>query len=153
MGVEEIQKINNLAKELLKHHIASSSEDAYARAELMVKGEPQKENNDSEVNKELRMLGLKMNSLYSELVSLQHEVKGMKDEIAYIKNKLQSEAFQRPSAPIQQAAQHHEEPGEHAETQKVQDAPKKTEGRSRTGDYSEKDVEIEKFFYYGTNKK
>ena len=154
MGVEEVQKINNLAKELLKHHIASSSEDAYAQAEKMIKGEPHKEGMEDETNRELRMLGLKLNSLYSELVSTQQELKGMKEEIAYIKNKLQSEAFQRPATPVQQAsAQHSTESGEHIEAQKTQEAPKKTESRSRTGDYSEKDVEIEKFFYYGTNKK
>ncbi|MBI2142671.1 hypothetical protein HYU15_04270 [Candidatus Woesearchaeota archaeon] len=169
MGIEEVQKINTLAKELLKHHIAESSEDAYTRAEMMVKGDAPKTEKEDEINKELRLIGLKMNSLYSELVNLQQEFKGFKEEMAYIKRKLQSEAFQSArGAQSAQAAQaeteatqaeethetHAQKPHE-AQQQKEQPkaAGKGSAVRPRTGDYQEKDVTVEKFFYFGTNKK
>ena len=168
MGIEEIQKINTLAKELLKHHIVDSSEDAYLKAEGIVKGEVKgdsgsipKVDKEDEINKELRMLGLKMNSLYSELVNMQQEFKGFKEEVAYIKRKLQSEAFQRPSRETVadekavggassegRESQERQQPAEQPRT-----AEKKSDIRPRTGDYSEKDVTVEKFFYFGTNKK
>ncbi len=164
MGIEEVQKINTLAKELLKHHIAESSEDAYTRAEKIVTGEAPKTEKEDEINKELRLIGLKMNSLYSELVNLQQEFKGFKEEVAYIKRKLQSEAFQKPGSSMQSGsaateethATHAQKPQE-AQQPKEQEQPKAAEKlstpRPRTGDYSEKDVTVEKFFYFGTNKK
>lgn len=162
MGIEEVQKINTLAKELLKHHIAESSEDAYTRAETMVKGEAPRTEKEDEINKELRLIGLKMNSLYSELVNLQQEFKGFKEEMSYIKRKLQSEAFQKPSSPVQTgstataAEEMHRQQSQEAQKQPNEQpkaADKHTTPRPRTGDYSEKDVTVEKFFYFGTNKK
>lgn len=38
MGVEEIQKVNALARELMKHGIASTSDEALLRAEEMLRG-------------------------------------------------------------------------------------------------------------------
>ncbi len=150
MGVEEVQKINTLAKELLKHHIASSSEDAFARAELMVKGEtPTADNKEDEVNRELRQLGLKINSLYTELVNLRQEFKLIKDDVSSIKKKVEGIGSERRQfeQPIVQS-----QPVENKEQQPISQEPKKTETRSRTGDFKEKDVEIEKFFYYGNKK-
>ena len=149
MDVEEVQKINTLAKELLKHHIASSSDDAFARAESMVKGEAPVANNEDEVNRELRLIGLKMNSLYSELVSLQQEFKLIKDDVSSIKKKIdgigsERRQFEQPRVQSQ--------PIENAHQQAMSPEPRKTETRSRTGDFQEKDVEIEKFFYYGNKK-
>ncbi|MBI2574259.1 hypothetical protein HYV82_00040 [Candidatus Woesearchaeota archaeon] len=166
MGIEEVQKINTLAKELLKHHIAESSEDAYTRAEMMVKGEVPKTEKEDEINKELRLIGLKMNSLYSELVNLQQEFKGFKEEVAYIKRKLQSDAFQgaRGAQSVQSEtaataaeethAAHTQQPQEEQQTTEQPKASGKSPAvRPRTGDYQEKDVTVEKFFYFGTNKK
>ncbi|MBI2133386.1 hypothetical protein HYU11_01750 [Candidatus Woesearchaeota archaeon] len=142
MGVEEVQKINSLAKELLKHHIASSSEDAYVQAELMVKGEAPKVNREDEVNRDLRMLGLKLNSMYNEIVALQAEIKGLKDEMTSIKKKIESfRVVEQPRAePV------HQPPNEQ---QAIPPAKTEQASRPRTGDYQEKDVQIEKFFYYG----
>ncbi len=142
MGVEEVQKINSLAKELLKHHIASSSEDAYVQAELMVNGEAPKTDKEDEVNREIRMLGLKLNSLYNEIVNLHAEMKVMKDEILFIRKRSESRVVVEQPKPAEHVQQ--------AETQPSPEPVKNVEpARSRTGDFQEKDVQIEKFFYYG----
>ncbi len=158
MGVEEIQKINNLAKELLKHHIASSSEDAFARAELMVKGEAPSTAREDEVNQELRQLGLKINSIYSELVNLQSEFKSVKAEIDSLKRNMHRVVSEQ-KAPSQSSAAQGSSAGNvpiHVTASAKHDAEtgqvEQSQARPRTGDYKEKDVAVEKFFYYGNNK-
>ena len=172
MGIEEIQKINTLAKELLKHHIASSSEDAYAQAELAVRGEAPKVSKEDEINKELRMIGLKMNSLYSDMYNMQQEMKSVKEELSSVKRLLLSrpaapeqrvepKVIQQEAAVVSQARIELQQPktavpitvtasvtpDQMASPEKKGDLP-----RSRTGDYAEKDVQVEKFFYFGNKK-
>ncbi|MBI4438670.1 hypothetical protein HY640_01935 [Candidatus Woesearchaeota archaeon] len=158
MGVEEIQKINNLAKELMKHQLASSSEEAYVKAELMVKGEAPKVTREDEVNRELRTLGMNMNSLYNELVKLQHEFKSFREEFSDIKRRVENmipvqQAQQaQQAAPAERTGEREPQQPTHTETAS-QPSDKKQTVRPRTGDYSEKDVAVEKFFYFGNNRK
>ena len=161
MGVEEIQKINNLAKELLKHHIASSSEEAFLKAEVMVKGEPQAENKEDEVNREIRVLGLKLNSVYSEMMGMQAEIKSLKEEMVSFRRRVESAQVAQAAQIQRQETQRQEMPrpqpgtsAQNAESVPRQETeqPKPTPNRLRTGEYTEKDVQVEKFFYFGTKK-
>lgn len=149
--MEEVQKINILTKELRKHHIAESSEDAFAQAELMVKGQAHDTSKEDEVNRELRSIGLKINSLYSDIVSLQLELKAVKEGMASLNRKLdsriQAQPIERPAQPTSQQVPIKVTAS--ATPEQVAEPAKKSETRLRTGDYTEKDVNVEKFFYYG----
>ncbi len=148
--MEEVQKINTLTKELRKHHIAESSEDAFAQAELMVKGQAHDTSKEDEVNRELRSIGLKINSLYSDIVSLQLELKAVKEGMASLNRKLervQAQPTERGAQPTSQQVPIKVTAS--ATPEQVAEPAKKSETRLRTGDYTEKDVNVEKFFYYG----
>jgi hypothetical protein len=93
MGVEEIQRVNALARELMKHGIAGTSDEALLRAEEMLRGNgvnsmtaaitasaPGK--SESHLSQEaLQDLNMGIRSLGVRFDSIAKEVLGMKDEV------------------------------------------------------------------------
>ncbi len=96
MGVEEIQKINALAKELMKHRIAQTSDEALLRAEDMLransvdsmteaimhhtsasKAAPALMSQEaiSSLNMDIRSLGVRFDAVAREVLSLKDEIK------------------------------------------------------------------------------
>ena len=96
MGVEEIQKINALAKELMRHGIASTSDEAMLRAEDILRpnsvdsmteaisNHTQMGNSSSalasqealsSLNMDIRSLGVRFDAVAREVINLKEEIK------------------------------------------------------------------------------
>ncbi|MEK6837943.1 MAG: hypothetical protein AABX69_04790, partial [Nanoarchaeota archaeon] len=99
MGVEEIQRINALAKELMRHGIARTSNEAVMKADEMLKGngvssmtaaitsnssnshiaisEPAHLSDEalSELNMGVRSLGVRLEAVVREVIGLKDEIK------------------------------------------------------------------------------
>src|SRR3989338_8963752 len=96
MGVEEIQKVNALARELMRHGIATTSDEAALRAEGMLRGngvesmtaaitsnmsigksEPYHASQEllSSLNMDVRSLGIRFEAFVKEVIGLKDEVK------------------------------------------------------------------------------
>ena len=90
MGVEEIQRINALARELMRHGIAKTSDEALLKAEEMLRGkgvnsmsaaivsnahaarsEPANISNEalSELNMAVRSLGVRLEAIFLAAIS------------------------------------------------------------------------------------
>ena len=96
MGIEEIQKVNALARELMRHGIAQSSDEAMLRAEEMLRGngvnsmtaaitshtsmgksEQAIMTNESlsGLNMDIRSLGVRFEAVVREVLTLRDEIK------------------------------------------------------------------------------
>lgn len=149
MDVFKLQRMNNLAAELRKHNMASSSEDAYQQAEQVfderqapqVSEETQVvveqkvdhlaerrfelvlEQNNRKYEQELGLLRSALNTLANELENLKSELRRLHE--------------QAPPKP------------------KEQQTPLKTEPKEdhpRQGKFAPGDVDIQKMFYFGTKR-
>ena len=195
MDVERIQKVNNLALDLMKQGLAHTREDAIAQAERIFSGdkgttaynemrqtlgevEAHKKEEYSAVNpqsqesvtsaeipaykvKEI----LEQNTKFIVKTFKEHseKIQALEREIAQLRTKVSSErlptvselvtmeaekkaAEPQPQVQVQQAAPQ-------PVTQPVQQAaapqPVKQEPHPRVGGFTDTDVSIEKFFYYG----
>lgn len=138
MGVEEIQKINALARELMRHGIATTSDEAVLRAEEMLRGNgvdsmsaaitsssstgasaPYHASQEmlSSLNMDVRSLGVR-------LEAVAREVLGLKDEIKKLGGGLNDMGRQVNRMSVQQPVQSHvEHRAEDAAPQAVQAAP------------------------------
>ena len=96
MGIEEIQRINTLARELMRHGIAQSSDEAMLRAEEMLKsnsinsmtqaitsntsmGKSEQAIMTNEslsgLNMDIRSLGVRFEAVVREVITLRDEIK------------------------------------------------------------------------------
>ena len=96
MGVEEIQKVNALARELMKHGIASTSDEAVLKAEDMLKANSVDSMTESisahtnigraapamlsqealsSLNMDIRSLGVRFDAVAREVLNLKDEIK------------------------------------------------------------------------------
>ncbi|MBI2550618.1 hypothetical protein HYV83_05590 [Candidatus Woesearchaeota archaeon] len=96
MGIEEIQKVNALARELMRHNIVQTSDEALIRAQEMLRGnsvnsmadaitsntsigksEPAYANHQvvSELNMDIRSLGVRFEAVVREVLALKDEIK------------------------------------------------------------------------------
>ncbi|MBW2966672.1 hypothetical protein KY342_06225 [Candidatus Woesearchaeota archaeon] len=150
MSIEDIQKVNKLAQDLLDKNMASSREEAVKQAQqILNKTIAEKQEIDNQGNvaakddfeyykniitrcKDYTLQQL--NEFKKQLETLTAEVKKLKDEIAVAGfNKNQSNPDKKE---IKQAKQ-----------PKLKD--KKEQSNPRKGDFNSKDVAIEDIFYYG----
>ena len=143
MNVDEIQKINRLAKELLSHGIAASSNDAVAKAEQMIRGMPQAEERAvqetpepkrdelHELDNMVKYLSNDFRALSGKVAGLSEENRRLRGDIVDLRRQISSMSMQAPSnkppeMPRQQAQQ---------TTTRQEPNPE--------------DVAIEKIFYFG----
>ena len=96
MGIEEIQKVNALARELMRHGLAQSSDEAMLRAEEMLKANSvnsmtaaimsntsMRKSEDaimtnetlSGLNMDIRSLGVRFEAVVREVLTLRDEIK------------------------------------------------------------------------------
>ena len=160
MDIEETQKINDLAKKLLSHKIASSSQDAYSKAEQIIKG-TQKDSEKTESDTPEEKLSSKIYSeldsikdlmekfkegftqLSSNLNALAQNYEHLKNEVLSIKEEMKSKMVEKPkpSAPDLAVQNEQEEAKKAAEEKDLRHNTKSS--------YSEEDVSVDKIFYFG----
>ena len=166
MNVERIQKINNLAIDLVKQGLANDREEAIAQAEKIFKErdsgysslkettqeihqekkEEVKENASENLSQEKIKNILEQNTKYiiSKLKEFESKMTMMENEISIIKTKAASQ-ITAPQPTVKEAV-------ENVQSQNnapTQQAEKPKESHPRSGNYEEDDVSIEKFFYTG----
>jgi predicted metal-dependent hydrolase len=163
MDVERIQKINNLAVDLVKQGLANDREEAIAQAEKIFKerdsGYSSIRETTEEIHQETKKEEVKNNApetlsqdkikdileqntkyLISRLKEFESKIATMENEISIIKTKA---AYQTT---VREVVKSPEQKSTSAEPPK-QEKPK--ESHPRSGNYNEDDVSIEKFFYTG----
>lgn len=159
MDVEQMQKINRLAKELMQHGIAPDMEEATKQAELMInrgdssisdvirpgriiKGpeeSPAKQAYNDEVASELRKLSTQLSEQSRVIKALKEQLESVKEEMGRLK-----------AMKVQQPVMIKQPFDEQAHLRKEE--VKKEEPHPRVGSYDSEDVSIEKFFYSGPPK-
>lgn len=144
--MEITEKINSLARELLKHGMANSSDEAYRQAEMMLrKGSASEENKEGRVEERLnaisREVGLRLNSLQREINALQADMAGLKknfeqlnSEISSVKSKLNSIITRMDNIQF-------------SEERSIAAGEKKDKQQQ-----PHRDLSIEKIFYFGNKK-
>ncbi len=148
MNIEETQKINKLAKELLAHHIVESSHEAMQKAEEMIcgKGGSQEAKQESIVQEdnEIRYIHANIAQLHADIRRMAADISGLKNGYESLKNSVAS-IKERNDAPSAAAVA--------APAQSVhvapQPQPRKEETPSRMGGFSDEQVAIDKIFYFG----
>lgn len=133
MGVEEIQRINALAKELMRHGIARTSNEAVMKADEMLKGngvssmtaaitsnssnshiaisEPAHLSDQalSELNMGVRSLGVRLEAVVREVIGLKDEIKKLNGGLGDVnKHVMKMSIQQQQPASVPVAAAHHE---------------------------------------------
>lgn len=131
MGVEEIQKVNALARELMRHGIVQTSDEAVLRAQEMLRGnsvdsmtaaissntslgksEPAYANPQvmSELNMDIRSLGVRFEAVVREVLTLKDEIKklggGLGDVSKQI-NRMSVQSQQVSATPVSGVIENH----------------------------------------------
>lgn len=163
MEVKNIQKINDLAKELLKHNMASNSDDAIVKATQMINGTKKSEatstintnstNQYQEVAKpnefeasKLRKIeynigenSTKISQIFSKMNEMIKEINMMQNTINNLKSENES-LKKKIASPIAQQV--------NSDQTQLKEAPKQ-QAHPRSGNFSSEDVAIDKMFYFG----
>ncbi len=166
MDVDQIQKINNLALDLLRQGIAKDREDAFHQAEKVyqkqapeyhefketfksveAQGRPKAPETsvpeDLSADKIQDILVRNKDFLVKKIREFQEKMEAMEQEIAILKSKVAaSGAAVRQAAAVQQEAK-----ASASSSHAAAPAP-----HPRLGNYNEGDVSIEKMFYTGNKK-
>ncbi len=144
MNLEETQKINRLAKELLAHHIVEDSNEATARAEQMVLGKSSSEDVKQEAvlqeNNEIRYIHANIAQLHADMRKLAADISGLKNGYESLKNSFAS-INERESVPSSAPAA--------SSSPMQQNQGKQESSPSRMGGFSDEQVAIDKIFYFG----
>ncbi len=146
MNIEETQKINKLAKELLAHHIVESSYEAMQKAEEMIcgKGGSQEAKQESVVQEdnEIRYIHANIAQLHADIRRMAADISGLKGSYESLKNAVSS------------IKERNDVPSAVAVAAPAPSAPQQPQGRreetpSRMGGFSDEQVAIDKIFYFG----
>ncbi len=146
MNIEETQKINKLAKELLAHHIVEDSNEATARAEQMVLGKSGSEDAKQEAvvqeDNEIRYIHANIAQLHADMRRLAADISVLKNNYEGLKNSFSSIKERESVHSIAPVASPSHEPS-------VQQHSKPEASPSRMGGFSDEQVAIDKIFYFG----
>jgi hypothetical protein len=175
MDVERIQKVNNLAIDLMKQGLASDREEAIAKAEQIFKErdtedyanirqtmdnsqqkEPQQASENVLSQDEIKnILHKNKEFIVKTFKEMQEKIDYFEREMSFLKSKVNSigpkvrEVVTNEVPPPVQESQ----PVTQETTQNQQQPPAQqqngTNNHPRSGNYAENDVSIEKFFYMG----
>ncbi|MBI2144729.1 hypothetical protein HYU18_00215 [Candidatus Woesearchaeota archaeon] len=178
MGVEEIQKINALARELMRHNIAATSDEALLKAEEMLRGngvnsmtaaitsntsigksEYHASNEAiSSLNMDVRSLGVRFDAMAREILSLKDEVRKFNEGLGDVNRQVNRLSVQQPvqaHAAFAAAKEEVQAPVQSFAREAVQaPAPQPQQQKMinvKTGkaEFQPEDVAIEKIFYFG----
>ena len=169
MDVERIQKVNNLAIDLMKQGLASDREEAIAKAEQIFKErdtedyanirqtmdnsqqkeEPQQTSEKILSQDEIKnILHKNKEFIVKTFKEMQEKIDYFEREMSFLKSKVNSigpkvreVVTNEVPPPVQETVQNEQQPP--AQQQNG------TNNHPRSGNYAENDVSIEKFFYMG----
>jgi len=166
MDVERIQKVNNLAIDLMRQGLASDREDAIAQAEKIFKerdtedyanirermneSQPQQEQQQSS-EKELSQDEIK-DILHKNKEFIVRTFKAMQDKIDYFEREmsfLKSKVNSIGPKVKEIVTNEIPSPNQRIEQHQAPSPAQNGNGHPRSGNYVESDVSIEKFFYMG----
>jgi len=157
MSVENIMKINKLAKELLMQGIAKSRDEAVIKAQDMlnqeaalqgldkarenksfstVQNEAQEESVKHRLDRMQEYNDRKFEAYKSALLGLEKEISDLKKQISTPTRLMNASSETRGSDSSPRAREEQKE-------------IKKKESHPRSGNYNSNDVSVEKIFYYG----
>lgn len=164
MDVERIQKINALALDLLKQGLASSRDEAVVKAEEVFRdrdAEPysemrsrmnetktdysSKDSGDLHPEKVKDILEKNTTFIVKKFKEFQEKMESMEKEIGYLRNKM---LFAGPTSK-EVASQPIRGAGDGSSAAKPGQAAAPSASHPRSGNYTDTDVSIEKFFYMG----
>jgi|SRR3989338_7236749 len=166
MDVERVQKINSLALDLMRQGLANDREDAVTQAEQIYRSRDNSEGYPT-VKESARFDGSQQhNTTESALPThkiqeileqntkfMVSKIKEFQEKIAFLENEISTmKTKQQVAAVRQQVAQESAVPSQPERPRDQQfasakEAPSSTHPRS--GNYTDQDVSIEKFFYMG----
>lgn len=150
MSIEDIQKINQMAQNLLDNNMVSSREEAVKEAQRLlnkdiVQGKKINEDGSAAVKEDFEYYKniitrtkeytlQQLNAFKKEIGSMSAEIKKLKNEVSCLKVMKSVERTEKddPKEPVQQKLK-----------------SKKDEPNQRTGRISPNDVSVEKVFYFG----
>lgn len=122
MGVEEIQKVNALARELMRHGIATTSDEAVLKAEEMLRGNgvssmtaaitsgtsigrtepyPASQEMLSSLNMDVRSLGVRFDAIAREVISLKDEIKKLGGGLSDVNRQVNRLSVQQPASHVE----------------------------------------------------
>ncbi len=179
MGVEEIQKVNALARELMRHGIATTSDEAVLRAEEMLRGNgvdsmtaaitssmplgkpvPYHASQEmlSSLNMDVRSLGVRFEAIAREVIGLKDEIKKLGGGLSDVSRQVNRLSVQQPVShaeddlqqPIMAAATAQSVAREPVQVEAKFEKPKPAmAARAGREEFKPEDVAIEKIFYFG----
>ena len=168
MDVDRIQKVNNLALDLMKQGLAQDREEAVVKAEEIFKErdtedyanirqtmeevkpeirvEEQREEKTEELSQETikEILGKNTQFIIKTFREFQEKIAGMEREISFMKNRMLNSG----PAVKEVVSNVNKESGQQPAQQAEQEKPAEN-SHPRSGNYKNEDVSIEKFFYMG----
>ncbi|MFH0701795.1 MAG: hypothetical protein V2A62_05155 [Candidatus Woesearchaeota archaeon] len=168
MDVERIQKINAMALELMKQGLATDREDAVVQAEKIFKTKgateyssmrdtmqkveqqatidtPKGETGDLSQNQLKEILEQNTKYVVRKLKEIEDKMLALEKDIASINNKM---TYNRPVQSSQEPPRLGEIPANN-QIQRGPDPKISSSNHPRSGNYTENEVSIEKFFYMG----
>lgn len=168
MDVERIQKINNLALDLVKQGLAPDREQAIQQAEKIYEGktedydairegmtkvepEVQAQETRQELQPDLSQDQIKdileqnTKFLVKKITQFQEQISSMEKEMQTLKSQLAYNKIPSAGQILTKEAVNEEEPASEENPQSKENEEK----HPRMGGYSDEDVSVEKFFYMG----
>lgn len=168
MDVEKIQRINQLAVDLMKQGLATDREEAIRQAERLVARDDYSSLNDTikNVEADARMESkggeedlsqekikeiLEKNTAFfvKKIKEFQEQLKSLQDEMAALRRNVAERSINsRP--PNMEMKENQETKEAKADRTQKQEMSAKGASHPRSGNYADSDVSIEKFFYCGS---
>ena len=160
MSVEDVMKVNQMARNFLDQGVSSSRDEAVEKAQEMLNKDITGENTKKEIKKEAPAQGENMDDIQNTLKRMKEQTErkfeayrnalmALEKEIVSLKSAVNRLNNQKPAAPVQESAP--AAPTQEAATPAQPEAPASEEKEShpRTGNHKAEEVSIEKMFYYG----
>lgn len=155
MSIEDVKHINELAQSLLDQRIVASREDAIKQAEMMLNrklveatNKPESSQVEYEDKEELEKCRniIQRNKEYMDrqLFNFKHEIENLNSIIITLRKEIDSLKTNIKGASIQEISE-----SKFGAEKQVKQQEEKKESHPRQGNFTSKDVSIEKMFYFG----
>lgn len=146
MSASNIQKVNNLAQEFMKHGIVSTSQEALAKAEAALHGTSsgnvsiEESETVRSIKRDISIMQKSIADLEKQVMFLTTKFSSMSAEILALKTR----PVEQKKAEVQTTIS-----GETAKMQQAQSSGEKATQTVKGQTFSEDDISIDKIFYFG----